>query len=180
MRSNDWINYIPLKKQIPSFHENGHSPYPSPRADLSLLIKEISAKYVEEARSKNILLKFESPLSEAIVEGFPRDINQIMALLIRNAMTQTLEGFINIHLEEEAASFVIIVADSGLGVHPDQNMHISHTDFKGRPCRVMHIQDSSTKLSGIRDIVQNYGGQLDLQIEPGIGTTRKLSLPKQR
>ncbi|MEM7799644.1 MAG: ATP-binding protein, partial [Chloroflexota bacterium] len=146
--------------------------------NLVTLIDDVITLYREEARNKNILLSFQSNLDEALILGSEAEVYHMIDLLIRNGITQTLEGFVKVTLDVDNTYFVATISDSGLGIHPDKNYQIAHTDFKGRPCRVMHIQDSSTRLESIREMVQAHHGRLDIQIEPGIGAARRLWLPK--
>jgi len=174
MQKFNWFTYIPKQHSI----GNLRSPTSSKTAvNVHNLIEDAVARYIVEARQKSIHLGLEGQTGKAIVWGDEQQLVEMIDVMIRNALNQTLEGYIKVHLEESAAYYGLTVIDSGLGIGPDQNIFHTTKEFKGRPCRIMHITDPTSKLGSIKDLVSAHQGYLELSVEPGVGTARRLWLP---
>ena len=174
MQKFNWFTYIPKHRSVGDIHAT-HSR--NTAIKINDLIEDAVNRYRIEARQKSIHLGLDGQLPEAPVWGDQQDIVEMIDVMIRNALNQTLEGYIKLSLEEAAGYYGLTIVDSGLGIDPDQNIFHTTKEFKGRPCRIMHITDPTSRISTIKGLVEAHNGYLELSIEPGIGTARRLWLP---
>lgn len=174
MQKFNWFTYISKQHSIGNMHANGSSKV---AVTVKHLVEGLVNRYKVEARQKSIHLGLENQLPEVAVWGKKQQLVEMIDVMIRNALNQTLEGYIKLSFEESAGYFGLTVADSGLGIEPDQNIFHTTKEYKGRPCRIMHITDPTSRLSTIKARVEAHHGYLELSVEPGVGTARRLWLP---
>lgn len=94
--------------------------------------------------------------------------------LLRNAVEATDSGDVRVSAEKEKNSIIIRITDTGMGISPDKLSHIFDPFF-------------STKEKGlgiglylVRKIIEAHHGRIEVQSEPGQGTTFILQLPGGR
>ena len=124
--------------------------------------------------SKNLVLNPE--LDPIIWKGNRELTAHIWNNLLDNAIKFTpAGGEINIHASMDEEWLTVSVADSGIGMTPDVKKHIFDKFYQG---------DTSHKKKGnglglalVRQIVTLYGGSVDVESAPDLGSTFTVRLP---
>ena len=91
--------------------------------------------------------------------------------LIQNAIKYTNQGFVRVTLEEREDAVVFKVADSGPGISPERQRELFRPGQPGQP------GDVGLGLSIACRAAVAQGGTLELESEPGRGSTFLLRLP---
>ena len=111
-------------------------------------------------------------------------IHQILENLISNAVKFTPEGgrvsFAVTELpqkNEQIGWYRFVVADTGIGISPEDIPHIFEVFFRVESARVGHTEGSGLGLSIIKNIVDYKGGTIKVESEPGQGTRFTVDLP---
>lgn len=128
---------------------------------------------------KNIQLKLscELPDEKSNMETDSLKFNQILSNLIKNALKFTEEGTISFGYKKNDNVFEFFVSDTGPGIQPD----VKELIFE----RFMQADQGSTrKYEGIglgltisKAYVEQLGGTIKVESEPGKGSTFKFELP---
>jgi two-component system, NtrC family, sensor kinase len=107
----------------------------------------------------------------------PSQINQVFLNLITNA-AQAIDGqgTIAIRTDTKDGQAVVEIRDSGCGMDGETLKHIFEPFFTTKPIG----QGTGLGLSIVFRIVEDHGGRIDVDSEPGRGTTFRLRLPLQR
>jgi signal transduction histidine kinase len=71
----------------------------------------------------------------------------------------------------------IAVDDHGPGLDADERRHIFEPFYRGKDAVANQIQGSGLGLSLVRRIVDAHGGRVELESEPGRGSTFTICLP---
>jgi signal transduction histidine kinase len=103
----------------------------------------------------------------------PEKLLQVVLNLIRNAIQATREGGrIRIGVSRRGARVLLEIEDDGAGIHPEHLSQIWEPFFSTKG-------DAGTGLGlGIcRRIVEEHGGQITVQSQPGKGATFTVELP---
>jgi signal transduction histidine kinase len=69
------------------------------------------------------------------------------------------------------------VADTGPGIDPEDLPRIYDRFYRGRRVQELNIPGTGLGLAICKEIVNRYGGQIDLDSQPGKGTTFTVCFP---
>ena len=71
----------------------------------------------------------------------------------------------------------ISVRDRGAGISADERRAIFRTFTRGRAARTLNVKGTGIGLTMVDQIVKAHGGRLELDSEPGLGSTFTIRLP---
>jgi signal transduction histidine kinase len=110
-----------------------------------------------------------------------RRLRQMVVNLVSNAIKFTLAGgTVMITAHQAQGNIVIDVADSGIGMTPDQ-IKVALQPFGQVPTDSPYAQvGTGLGLPIVDSLVKLHGGKLDIQSTPNVGTTVTLTIPKVR
>ena len=110
------------------------------------------------------------------VQCFASQLNQVFMNLLTNAV-QAIEdeGTITISTEYAAQYAVVRISDTGCGIEADKLAHIFDPGFTLKGVGV----GVGLGLSIVYRIVQDHLGTIEVESEPGVGTTFTLKLPPE-
>jgi K+-sensing histidine kinase KdpD len=125
----------------------------------------------------HIIVEF--PEKFPILEIDPRWIKQVFRNILDNAIKYSPEGgLIVIRGEERRSNVVIIVADQGIGISPEDLIPLFERYFRVRSVASLHIPGTGLGLPIARAIVEAHGGRIWAESNLGEGTTIYFTLPK--
>jgi signal transduction histidine kinase len=134
---------------------------------------------IAEKRSVQLVVDLgRSPLS---LVADRRRLRQMVVNLVSNAIKFTLAGgTVMITAHQAQGNIVIDVADSGIGMTPDQ-IKVALQPFGQVPTDSPYAQvGTGLGLPIVESLVKLHGGKLDIQSTPNVGTTVTLTIPKVR
>ncbi len=108
------------------------------------------------------------------------DVRQIVADLVRNAVTYTSsEGSVAVRIAAGADSGTVAleVADTGPGIPPDELARAFDFGFRGELPRSLRTPGLGAGLWVCRELAARNGGSLSVESEPGAGARATLTLP---
>jgi signal transduction histidine kinase/ActR/RegA family two-component response regulator len=111
---------------------------------------------------------------EALVKGDPVELREVLVNMIYNAIDAMPHGGeIQVSTQESRERVVVQISDSGTGMTPEVKTRLFDPFFttKGRKGTGMGLAVSF-------GIVRRHDGSIDVDSEPGRGTTFRISLPK--
>jgi CheY-like chemotaxis protein len=164
--------------------ESGHMDVETIPFSPSKLINDVIVPLKLQAKEKSLDLNSNCDLPpDEILMGDPWRMRQILTNLVGNSLKFTARGHVNLSVrtlaqdDPEVRSMQFFVRDTGVGIDKEVMKDL----FKP-----FHQADSSTaRLHGgtglglviCRQLVELMGGHIDLQSEPGEGTTAICSVP---
>lgn len=92
-----------------------------------------------------------------------------------NAVTDDRERTIALQITEDAQGLLILISDSGVGIDPGAQSRIYDMGFSTKS-----EEGRGIGMSLIRDIVDRRGGSIEMDSEPGNGTTFTLIFNRER
>lgn len=108
--------------------------------------------------------------------GDPVRIGQILKNVMLNAIRYTPTGrSIVIDCHREANHLVFQVSDEGPGIPEEEFGHIFEDGFRGDAA--VEFPGSGIGLSLVKSIVEEHGGSIEVESEPGRGATFMVRLP---
>lgn len=107
-------------------------------------------------------------------------LRQVLINLLNNAVKYTRKGMVHLHVEQSSQRLVFSVADTGLGIAPEDQGRIFD-----RFTRLNSGQESQNSGTGIglaitRELVELMGGEIEVESVPGKGSRFRVELPIKR
>lgn len=155
------------------------SEQPVTRSSVSVgpLIEEVMGDLQAMACAKEVALQFNGEV-EVIVPGNGQLLAHVFANLIENAIYYNQRGgTVTIAIDAKEDWAVVKVADTGIGMSAEQQEHIFERFYRADGSRSRHNGGAGLGLSIVSAIVQQHGGQVQVESTPGIGSTFTVLLP---
>lgn len=117
---------------------------------------------------------------DPVIQGDAGQLEQALVALFVNAVEAMsgpghTEGELTVRIEAEEDEVYIHVGDTGVGIHADVLPHIFEPFFSTK-----HEESGvGLGLAVVYGIVRRHGGSIDVDSEPGRGTTFHLTLPRR-
>ncbi|WP_261242324.1 ATP-binding protein [Serratia entomophila] len=110
---------------------------------------------------------------------------QVANNLISNAIKFTPRGNIQVNLgwraqDEGRGELLLTVSDSGCGIAADEIGKLFQPFYRARGAQRISVQGTGLGLSICKDIVEQMGGRIALQSQPGAGTRVTVEIPVAR
>jgi signal transduction histidine kinase len=147
--------------------------------DMNEVAKAVTQRYAVKAAELGVNLRFLPSLNLPAVSGDPRSLERALMALMDNAIKfSPMGGDVEIDLTDRGDSVRVAVRDHGIGI-PAENQHRIFDRF-------YHLEKHEDNLfSGIglglaitNQVIKQHNGNLELESEPGKGTTFTLVLKK--
>lgn len=145
--------------------------------DLVTETKTIGEPYLDEAEMKGLSMTMnlsEIPLPVRIDQ---QGYRLIVSNLISNAIKYTPTGSVKVDLRQEESWAVFEVADTGLGIPEDEIPKLFGEFFRASNARKSQIQGTGVGLAGVKELVERFGGQLEVASQENKGSTFVVRLP---
>jgi len=156
-------------------HPHG-APGPLP-VDLAGLAQNVAAKMSIRAEERGLSLTTDAPQA-ATVHGDPRALERAVFNILENAITYTpAGGSIRVRVAPHGGHVELIVADTGIGIMPDDLPHIAEPFFRGDRARGAHTGGTGLGLTIAQSAVKENRGTMRAESRPGSGTTVILRFP---
>jgi len=157
----------------------------APTIDLDSLILDVYRQYKQTTLGDNVEIRQQGPrlmlqdITPAKVYGDADQLKQVLVALIDNALKYTpYEGFVTLSLTTDKRNAVIKVSDTGIGILPDDLPHIFERFYRADRARSRDRGGSGLGLTIVQNIVQEHGGNIEVESTPGRGSTFILNLPR--
>jgi len=107
----------------------------------------------------------------------PRMWEKIVLNLLSNAVKYTFVGGIQVRLRAAEDRFELTVADTGVGIPPDEVPHLFERFFRGSDSASRSREGTGIGLALVRELAGLHGGTVTATSAPGEGSTFTVSLP---
>jgi len=144
--------------------------------DLAALTKDVCKKLMPLAKEHNLTLKLTQP-EQAWITGSTVALEQMLTNLIDNAIKYTAEGGVFVSLERKAGRWILTVKDTGVGIAQSDIPYIFDRFYRVDKARSRATGGTGLGLSIVKDVISQHQGEIQVESEPGKGTTMRVSLP---
>jgi PAS domain S-box-containing protein len=156
--------------------------------EIKELIKNSIEILTKMAAEKNLELRFnESNISfggkKAIglstrVSADPDKVREVLNNLIENAIKYTKEGFIEIYIAYDQDFATVCVADTGVGISPDDQKHIFQKFYQVADYETREVGGTGLGLYITRSLVEANGGKIWVESKKGEGSKFFFTIPR--
>ena len=144
------------------------------------VLERLTPEKRAQARWRAVELHMDVPASLALVTASDEDMEHLLSNLINNAIKYTNPGGrVTVSLKEDDGNVVGAVEDTGIGIPPEELPRIFDEFYRAESARDMDAHGTGLGLSIVKRVVDLYGGQLDVESEPGRGSKFTFIFPKE-
>jgi two-component system, OmpR family, sensor kinase len=144
--------------------------------DLAMLAGDAAAD--ARAASPGRPIDVELDGTPVVVDGDEDRLRQVIANVVGNALVHTSPDVpVTIRVEHDATAATLSVIDGGQGMTADVAARVTERFFRADPSRSRHRGGTGLGLSIVDATVSAHGGAVEIDSEPGSGTTVRLSMP---
>jgi signal transduction histidine kinase len=141
------------------------------------IIENTVALMAPRAKEQGVTLSFASD-GPPPVSADPKQLEELFTNLISNAVNYSPDGGRVTITAGEAGEFVrVTVADRGVGIPADELPKIFDRFYRVKHPKTRRVMGTGLGLSIVKGIVETHGGTVDVESEPGKGTTFQVLLP---
>ena len=131
-------------------------------------------------------IAFHPALEPAWLSGDKGRLEQVVANLLSNALRYTEPGGeVGLSVTSNGDEVLLQVADTGVGIRPEDLRHIFTRFWRGDPSRSRATGGTGIGLAIVRELVRAHDGRIDVESAPGKGsrfriTFRAITAPASR
>jgi PAS domain S-box-containing protein len=145
---------------------------------LDVLLEETKTDFVEQAKEKKITFDLSLPPKVPVLQGDRDKIALAVHNLVGNGLKYTSKGGrVSVTLAVEKGKVAIEVADTGIGIKPDELELVFDRFYRSKDERVSRITGTGLGLTLAREIARLHGGDITLESQIDKGSTFTLWLP---
>jgi heavy metal sensor kinase len=150
------------------------------RVDLGALGTSLVDQLDLVAQARRVALRCELA-GPVIVRGDERWLERLLLNLVDNAIKFTPEGGeVVLRISHDEGAAIVEVTDTGIGIPADVVPHIFERFFRVDPARSPASEGVGLGLSLAKWIVDGHNGHIDVESQPGRGSTFRVRLPLER
>jgi signal transduction histidine kinase len=146
-------------------------------------LDELARAAVEDfqisADEAELTLEMEIASGLSPVRGALTHLRRVLDNLIENAIKFTTpQGRVTVRVRQlEEDQVLLEVSDTGIGIRPDQQDLIFERFYQVDGSARRRYRGTGLGLALVKEIVENYGGQIRVESDVGQGTTFAVTLP---
>lgn len=158
--------------------ESEHHPFTKEEYRLDRQIKQVILACEPQWLAKEI--NIELHLQEVSIHADEELLNQVWTNILHNSIKFTNKnGEIHITCSQTDKQVVVQIADSGIGIPKEDQIHVFERFFKVDKARTRATSGSGLGLSIVKKIVDMHQGTIDVKSSLGDGTQMQINLPKK-
>jgi signal transduction histidine kinase len=149
--------------------------------DAVALVGEVVREFAEKAAAKDYQIAFEPPGSAQPVRADREALGLALRNLLDNAVKYSPDcRTIWVEIAALKNRLAIRVQDRGMGIPAAEQKTIFKKFVRGTASRSANIKGTGIGLAMARHIVEDHGGEIRLESEPGRGSTFSILLPREK
>jgi len=158
--------------------DHGQLKLKSEEVDIHDLIENVAQNFLLQMDKRGGKFDFLPEAEQAVVEGDPMHLTNVISNLLENAMKYTgRTPEITISTRNEEDMVVIGVSDNGIGISKEDQKRIFDKFYRVPTGNVHNVKGFGLGLSYVKLIVDQHGGNISLKSEPNKGSVFFIHLP---
>ena len=160
--------------RLSQLDEGGELPFEP--VDLKKLAEEASASLASAAAEKQVTIRVHG--DDRQITTVRRLASEIIYNLCDNAVKYNREGgSVDVTIDGTAHGAVVTVQDTGLGIPPAHQSRVFERFYRVDKSHSRQSGGTGLGLSIVKHAVQYLGGRIELESQPGKGTTMRVHFP---
>lgn len=147
--------------------------------DLLKLAQSVTLRLKHKAQTKGVTLNVNG--SSACVCGVQSILSEVLYNLVDNSIKYNKDnGKVDVKVQDGSEDVTVSVSDTGIGIGAADRERVFERFYRADKSHSKEIGGTGLGLSIVKHGVLFHKGRVELESEPGIGTTITFVLPKKR
>lgn len=147
--------------------------------DLLKLAQSVTLRLKHKAQTKGVTLNVSG--SSACVCGVQSILSEVLYNLVDNSIKYNKDnGKVDVKVQDGSAEVTVSVSDTGIGIGAADRERVFERFYRADKSHSKEIGGTGLGLSIVKHGVLFHKGRVELESEPGVGTTITFVLPKKR
>lgn len=144
---------------------------------LNEVIEQVVLAHQPRAEADGLTLTFAPARGLPSVRGDANQLAQVITNLIANALNYTASGYVRVSTFGYSQLICLSVDDSGSGIDLQDLPHIFERFYRGHRVIKNEVPGTGLGLAIVKEIVELHEGRIEVDSQPGHGTTFRVWLP---
>ena len=147
--------------------------------DLLKLARSVTLRLKHKAQTKGVTLNVSG--SSACVCGVQSILSEVLYNLVDNSIKYNKDnGKVDVKVQDGSDEVTVSVSDTGIGIGAADRERVFERFYRADKSHSKEIGGTGLGLSIVKHGVLFHKGRVELESEPGVGTTITFVLPKKR
>lgn len=147
--------------------------------DLLKLAQSVTLRLKHKAQTKGVTLNVSG--SSACVCGVQSILSEVLYNLVDNSIKYNKDnGKVDVKVQDGSEEVTVSVSDTGIGIGAADRERVFERFYRADKSHSKEIGGTGLGLSIVKHGVLFHKGRVELESEPGVGTTITFVLPKKR
>lgn len=147
--------------------------------DLLKLAQSVTLRLKHKAQTKGVTLNVNG--SSACVCGVQSILSEVLYNLVDNSIKYNKDnGKVDVKVQDGSEEVTVSVSDTGIGIGAADRERVFERFYRADKSHSKEIGGTGLGLSIVKHGVLFHKGRVELESEPGVGTTITFILPKKR
>ncbi len=158
--------------------ETGRTEVRATRADIGDVVREAAVLLEPDARDKGLKLRVAVPEHGPEIVTDIGKVRQILVNLLSNAVKYTHEGEVAVEARALDHAVELRVSDTGIGIAPEDTTRIFEPFWQAESPNTRTVGGTGLGLSVNQRLLGLLGGSIEVDSEPGVGSTFTVWIPE--
>ncbi len=141
--------------------ESGRLQFDFQEVDLNKMVADMTEELSGNAKKKNLILQYKPPAKPLpLLKIDDEKIRQVVMNLIDNGIKYTKQGSVTVTLEQIGNKIKFCVADSGMGITPEDMANLFKKFSRGTGTSLIHTEGTGLGLFVARMMVEAHKGKI--------------------
>jgi signal transduction histidine kinase len=145
--------------------------------DLGDEAREVYGKHIDDGEMKGLSMSLTVPDAPLNVRMDRQALRLVLSNLVSNAVKYTRAGSVGVRLWQEGSWALLEVEDTGIGIPSKDIPNLFREFYRASNARGSDIQGTGVGLSGVKELVERFGGEIGFESEENEGSVFVVRLP---
>lgn len=138
--------------------------------DLGEEVRRICEPYAEQAAAKGLGFELAVPPDSPRIRFDEKGFALVVSNLVSNAVKYTSQGTVTVSVGQDDGATVLRVKDTGIGIPEADLPRMFQEFFRAGNARRRKIKGTGVGLAGVKDLVERFGGNIEIWSKENEGT----------
>jgi signal transduction histidine kinase len=158
--------------------ESGHGMEQQVAMQLEDVLRETMGLIGERAANQRVELRLDVNSGLPLIQADPRSMEEVFTNLVSNAVNYSPEGgMVTVSAVPHGNYLEVLVSDTGIGIDAEELPKIFDKFYRVKHPKTRQVIGTGLGLSIVKGIIESHRGSVEVESEPGKGTTFRVLLP---